>query len=92
MERSVAALAIGTLLLLTGGNQLPGKPPPEFRALFNGKDPIGWLCKSRGEWNTYHVVAGDGGIKLSVNGKLFNGISRSTQKKGYLCLAATELD
>ena len=25
-------------------------------------------------------------IKLSVNGKFVNGISRSTQKKGYLCL------
>jgi hypothetical protein len=25
-------------------------------------------------------------IKLAVNGKFVNGISRSTQKKGYLCL------
>ena len=44
------------------------------------------LCKGRGEWNTYDVVAVDGVIKLSVNGKFVNGISRSTQKKGYLCL------
>jgi hypothetical protein len=43
-------------------------------------------CKGRGEWNTYDVVAVDGVIKLSVNGKFVNGISRSTQKKGYLCL------
>ncbi len=43
-------------------------------------------CKGRGEWNTYDVVAIDGVIKLSVNGKFVNGISRSTQKKGYLCL------
>jgi hypothetical protein len=43
-------------------------------------------CKGRGEWNTYEVVAVDGVIKLSVNGKFVNGISRSTQKKGYLCL------
>lgn len=43
-------------------------------------------CKPRGEWNTYEVVAVDGTIKLSVNGKFVNGISRSTQKKGYLCL------
>jgi hypothetical protein len=42
--------------------------------------------KPRGEWNTYDVVAVDGTIKLSVNGKFVNGISRSTQKKGYLCL------
>jgi hypothetical protein len=44
------------------------------------------LCKGRGEWNTYTVVAVDGVIKLAVNGKFVNGISRSTQKKGYLCL------
>ena len=43
-------------------------------------------AKGRGEWNTYDVVAVDGVIKLSVNGKMVNGISRSTQKKGYLCL------
>ena len=43
-------------------------------------------CKGRGEWNTYDVVAVDGVIKLSVNGKFVNGISGSTQKKGYLCL------
>jgi hypothetical protein len=43
-------------------------------------------CKGRGEWNTYDVVAVDGIIKLSVNGKVVNGISHATQKKGYLCL------
>ena len=43
-------------------------------------------CKGRGEWNTYDVVAVDGVVKLSVNGKFVNGIQGSTQKKGYLCL------
>ena len=43
-------------------------------------------CKGRGQWNTYDVVAIDGVIKLSVNGKFVNGISRSTRRKGYLCL------
>ena len=43
-------------------------------------------AKGRGEWNTYDVVAVDGVVKLSVNGVFVNGISRSTQKKGYLCL------
>ena len=38
------------------------------------------------EWNTYDVVAVDGVIKLSVNGKFVNGIAKSSQKKGYLCL------
>ena len=45
-------------------------------------------AKGRGEWNTYDVICVDGVIKLSVNGKVVNGISKSTQKKGYLCLEA----
>jgi hypothetical protein len=44
------------------------------------------LCKPRGEWNSYTVVAVDGVIKLAVNGTFVNGISKSTRKKGYLCL------
>jgi hypothetical protein len=43
-------------------------------------------CKGRGNWNIYDVVCVDGVIKLSVNGKFVNGISQSTQKKGYICL------
>ncbi len=43
-------------------------------------------CKGRGEWNIYEVVCVDGVIKLSVNGKFVNGIAKSTQKKGYICL------
>ncbi len=45
-------------------------------------------CLGRGEWNTYDVVCIDGVIKLSVNGKFVNGISKASQKKGYLCLEA----
>ena len=44
------------------------------------------LCKPRGEWNTYTVVCVDGVIKLAVNGKFVNGVSKATQKKGYICL------
>src|SRR5687768_14884632 len=43
-------------------------------------------CKGKGEWNYYTVVCVDGTIKLSVNGKFVNGISKSTIRKGYLCL------
>ena len=43
-------------------------------------------CLGRGQWNTYDVVAVDGAIKLSVNGKFVNGIRGASQKKGYLCL------
>ena len=43
-------------------------------------------CKGRGEWNAYDVVAVDGVVKLAVNGRFVNGISRSTRRRGYLCL------
>ena len=43
-------------------------------------------CKGKGEWNTYEVVCVDGTIKLSVNGKFVNGISKSTKKAGFICL------
>ncbi|MCX6585873.1 MAG: DUF1080 domain-containing protein [Acidobacteria bacterium] len=43
-------------------------------------------CLPRGQWNTYDVVAVDGVIKLAINGKFVNGIAKSSQKKGYLCL------
>jgi hypothetical protein len=43
-------------------------------------------CYGKGIWNTYDVVCVDGVVKLSVNGKFVNGISRATQKKGYICL------
>jgi hypothetical protein len=45
-------------------------------------------AKGRGEWNTYDVVAVDGVVKLAVNGVFVNGLSRSTQRKGYICLEA----
>lgn len=43
-------------------------------------------CKGKGEWNTYDVVCVDGTIKLSINGKFVNGISKSSKKEGYICL------
>ena len=43
-------------------------------------------CLGKGEWNTYDVVCVDGTIKLAVNGKFVNGISKSAIRKGYLCL------
>ena len=59
------------------------------------ENPRGKRSKSRenrvlgtGEWNTYDVVCVDGNIKLSVNGKFVNGITNSSQKKGYICLEA----
>lgn len=43
-------------------------------------------CKGKGEWNTYDVVAVDGTVKLAINGKFVNGVSRASAKKGYLSL------
>jgi hypothetical protein len=43
-------------------------------------------CKGVGQWNKYVVVAVDGNVKLSINGKFVNGIRDASVKKGYLCL------
>ena len=43
-------------------------------------------CKGKGEWNIYDVVCVDGTIKLSVNGKFVNGISKSSKSEGFICL------
>jgi len=45
-----------------------------------------YRCKGKGEWNTYLVVCVDGTIKLSINGKFVNGLSKASVKKGYICL------
>ena len=45
-------------------------------------------CRGKGEWNKYVVVAVDGTVKLSVNGKFVNGLRQSERKKGYICLEA----
>jgi hypothetical protein len=45
-------------------------------------------CKGKGQWNKYVVVAVDGTVKLSVNGKFVNGLRGSERKKGYICLEA----
>jgi hypothetical protein len=39
-------------------------------------------AKGRGDWNTYDVVAIDGVIKLAVNGKFVNSISKSDVQEG----------
>lgn len=45
-------------------------------------------CLGKGQWNKYVVVAVDGTVKLSVNGKFVNGLRQSERKKGYICLEA----
>ena len=43
-------------------------------------------CKGKGEWNRYVIVAVDGTVKLSINGKFVNGIREADTRKGYLCM------
>lgn len=43
-------------------------------------------CLGVGEWNRYVVVAVDGNVKLSVNGRFVNGIRDASCRRGYLCL------
>jgi hypothetical protein len=79
-ETPPIAYVHGELFGVGGVHTVPDNPRgPRSKSIEN-------RCKPRGEWNTYDVVAVDGVIKLSVNGKFVNGISGSTQKKGYICL------
>jgi len=70
----------GELFGVGGVKTMPDNPRGTRSMSFENR------CEGKGEWNTYDVVCIDGVIKLSVNGKFVNGISQSTQKKGYLCL------
>jgi hypothetical protein len=79
-ETPPLAYVHGELFGVGGVETVPDNPRgPRSKSIEN-------RAKGRGEWNTYDVVAVDGVIKLAVNGKFVNGISRSSQKKGYLCL------
>ena len=48
-------------------------------------------AKGKGEWNSYTVICVDGTIKLSVNGKFVNGISKSTIKKRVFVLGVRKV-
>src|SRR5258706_9716632 len=79
-ETPPLAYVHGELFGVGGVQTVPDNPRgPRSKSIEN-------RCKGRGEWNTYEVICVDGVIKLSVNGKFVNGLSQSSQKKGYLCL------
>jgi hypothetical protein len=67
--------------IAVGGNKFVPDNPRGARSM-----SVENRAKGRGEWNTYTVAAVDGAVKLAVNGKFVNGISQSTQKKGFLGL------
>ena len=70
----------GELFGANGLKTIPDNPRGERSMSFENR------CKGKGEWNSYDVVCADGVIKLSVNGKFVNGVSKATVRKGYLCL------
>jgi hypothetical protein len=70
----------GELFGVGGVETIPDNPRgPRSKSVEN-------RCNGKGIWNTYDVVCVDGVVKLSVNGKFVNGISHSSQKKGYISL------
>ncbi|WP_449437341.1 3-keto-disaccharide hydrolase [Pedobacter steynii] len=79
-EKPPIAYVHGELFGVGGVQTVPDNPRGERSKSVENR------CKGKGEWNSYTVVCVDGTIKLSVNGKYVNGISKSTVKKGYLCL------
>lgn len=78
--RPTQAYVSGELFGVGGVKTVPDYPRGERSS------SIEYRCLGKDQWNTYDVVAVDGVIKLAINGKYVNGISKSTQKKGYLCL------
>jgi len=79
-EKPPIAYVHGELFGVGGVQTVPDNPRGERSKSVENR------CKGKGEWNSYTVVCVDGTIKLSVNGKFVNGLSKSTVKKGYLCL------
>jgi hypothetical protein len=79
-EKPPEAYVHGELFGVGGVVTLPDNPRGERSKSVENR------CKGKGQWNTYDAICVDGVIKLAVNGKFVNGISKSTQKKGYLCL------
>jgi hypothetical protein len=73
----------GDLFSIWGATCKPDRPHPKGweRCL-----PSENRCKGANEWNHYRVVAKDGVIKLSVNGKEVSGVSKCNPRKGYLAL------
>ncbi|MEX2436349.1 MAG: DUF1080 domain-containing protein [Balneolaceae bacterium] len=60
-------------------------PDNIFKISPSRSNPLEKRVKGVGEWNRYILVAVDGTLKLSVNGKFINGIRSPKRKKGYIC-------
>jgi len=73
----------GDVFSVSGATCKPDRPHPTKKGLERCL-PSEDRCKGGGEWNHYKVVANDGSIKLSVNGKEVSGVSDCNPRKGYL--------
>jgi hypothetical protein len=73
----------GDLFSIWGAKCKPDRPHPLDweRCLPSERN-----CKGEYEWNHYRVVANDGTLKLSVNGKEVSGVTACNPRKGYLAL------
>jgi Domain of Unknown Function (DUF1080) len=79
----ITATSQGDLFSIWGATCKPDRP-----------HPLGWErclpsenhCKGEFEWNHYRVVANNGVLKLTVNGKEVSGVSKCNPRKGYLAL------
>jgi hypothetical protein len=60
-------------------------PDNIFKISPSRSNPLEKRVKGVGEWNRYILVAVDGTLKLSVNGRFVNGIRSPKRKKGYIC-------
>lgn len=73
----------GDIFPIHGARMVPDRPHPSgsSRCL-----PSERRAKPSPEWNHYRVVAKDGVLKLSVNGKEVSGGSQCVPRRGYICL------
>lgn len=80
---AITATSHGDVFAIQGAKCKPDRPHPTggMRCL-----PSEHRAKGGGEWNHYKIVANDGTIKLSVNGKEVSGVSDCRPRKGYLAL------
>src|SRR5262245_12647795 len=80
---AITATSHGDVFAIQGASCKPDWPHPTggMRCI-----PSEFRAKGGGEWNHYKIVANDGAIKLSVNGKEVSGVSECKPKKGYLAL------
>lgn len=88
-EGKVTATSHGDLFSVSGAKCKPDRPHP---AGWERCLPSENNCKGGGEWNHYRVVAKDGVIKLTVNGKEVSGISECNPRKGYLAFESEDAE